>query len=110
MLTALMNEIDGLSLHNGDPGDGSQNEISGGGYSRPAVTSANFSGPTNGELMWASDMELDGEAEQAVDHIVFWANGAAVARGQLAGSNQFNSEGKFTIVEGSILSIENIVE
>lgn len=105
MLTALINEIDELSLHDGDPGDGSVNEIS--DYTRPSVSNTDWASPSDGGVAWDEDMQINGPADQAVDYIVFWADGAAVARGQLSGSNVFNSEGEFTIVEGSTLEIQD---
>ena len=104
MLDALPGSLN-ISLHDGAPGaSGTDNEISGGGYSRQSGT---FSAASGGERLLSSAVDFDGEANQNVTHAGFWDGSTFKGSSPLAGDTQFNSEGELRVTTATALTIED---
>lgn len=109
MLEALRQEITHFSLHNGDPGNTGDNEVSGGGYERQSASPASFNTPTAGEMTLANDVEFDGTPEDSVTYLGLWEESNFLGGKLLTGDDEFNSEGKFLITEATKISLTNAV-
>lgn len=99
MLGALRNGITHISLHDGDPGDNGANEIDGTGndYERAAVTSADFSGISEGEFTLDEPIEFDGPANGPCTHAGIWDGATFLGGAPITGDQQFNAEGKYLL-------------
>ncbi len=96
-----------MSLHDGDPGTTGNNEYSGGSYARQAVSEADFGTPTAGEVTLGNDIEFDGVAQEAVNHIGLWDGTEFLGGRQIDGSEEFNSNGKYVIAQGTKFELDN---
>jgi hypothetical protein len=90
-----------MSLHNGNPGSDGSNEISGGGYTRQAVT---WDPSTGGVASADGTVAFEGTPEQEVTHVGLWTDagadwlGSEVPTGDLA----FDANGELNVVAATI--------
>ena len=69
MLAVFAGEASVTSLHSDDPGDNGSHELTGGGYTRAAVT---WSTPSNGAVTATTTLEFDVPSATLVSHVGFW--------------------------------------
>lgn len=107
MLNTLVDTggIDQVSLHNGDPGSTGANEITGGGYGRASVTSANWNAASVDEISLNANIAFDGPAEQAVTHAGVWIDGVFAGVGALTGDTAFNAAGEYNLDEATTIQL-----
>lgn len=105
MLDAITPDL--ISIHTGDPGgDGTSNEVTGGGYDRQAAvfdaassgaralnSAVMFSGPASEDATWFAIWEEDG-VSTGVDLFL--------GAGQITGDVAFNSIGEFSLADATL--------
>lgn len=99
-LDAIAGEAGFAALHDGDPGDGSDNEISGGSYEREAVT---WGSASNGQVQLSNQPQFSVPAG-AVRYVSFWS---AAEGGTCYGTDQVTEEvfadaGTYTLTSGTL--------
>jgi hypothetical protein len=96
----LRQRITHLSIHTAAaPAGGS--EVSGSGYARVAITSADWGAAAAGEIVLNNDKNFDGPANGSASHFGIWAGTTFLGDGANTGGTTFNSEGKFRIKAGT---------
>lgn len=99
MLNQLATLCTKLALHTADPGTGSSNEVSGGGYARQTVTWAAASG---GAMAPSGDVTFDIAAGVTVAYITGWNSTGTVRYFKYDVTNQtFTNAGQYTVLAGS---------
>jgi hypothetical protein len=98
MLTALRADITEISLHTGDPSTTGANEVTGGGYTRASVTTADFAAAASGEVTLADDIAFVGPASGNCTHFGLWDGTDFVGGGAITGDTTFNAEGDFNLL------------
>ena len=104
MLTALRADIDAISIHTADPGTTGTNEVTGGGYARVAVTTADWgaaSATTAGEVQLNNDKAFDGPAAANALFYGLWDDTVFLGGGAITGDTVFNAEGDFILKTGT---------
>lgn len=100
MSDAMANDLDAISVHNGDPGGTGANEITGGGYVRqvPAWTAAGGDGTAD----LTTTLAFSGPASQAVTHFGCWSGATFRGGFALSGDLAFNASGELNLTEITI--------
>jgi hypothetical protein len=103
MLDALAALCDAVSLHTGDPGDGSANEVSGGSpaYARKTPT---FAAAASGEAALSAELEFDIPAGSTVAWVGFWDGATFLGKDQVT-SEAFTGQGTYTLLTTTKLAI-----
>lgn len=106
MLDYLAGEITEISLHDDDPSTTGANELTGGSpaYARKVPS---FASASNGEVALSAPLEFDVPAGATVAWVGYWVDSDFVAKGELASSETFGSQGKFTLTTANKLIISN---
>ena len=102
--TAALNDmldgltVDAVSLHDGDPGAaGTDNEVSGGGYSRQTPT---FNAASSAERELDSDLNFTCTAATGATYFGLWDSTTFLGGFAITGDQAFNSAGEFTLKAG----------
>ena len=103
MLESHRARITEVSLHTADPGSAGDNEVTGNGYARVSVTSADFNAPSGGEMTLANTLDFVGPANGTVTHGGFWDGTTFVSYGAITGDTTFNAEGNFSVLSGTTI-------
>lgn len=97
---ALSTHYVSASLHTGDPGTTGANELTGGGYTRAAVSWDPASGMA---AVTNTPMVFQIAAGNEITHLGFWdSSGAWAGYGELANSQPFNNDGELTVHQMTI--------
>ena len=107
MLEAQRAVIDEISLHTADSATGA-NEVSGGGYARIAVTSADFDASSGGEFLLNNDLTFAGPAAGACGFFGHWVGGVFQGMGANTGDTTFNAAGAYILKTGTSLGISGV--
>jgi hypothetical protein len=96
----LRQRITALSIHTASaPAGGS--EVSGGGYARAAVTSADFNAAATGAMTLAADHTFSGPASAAAIEFGAWDGTTFLGNGAITGDAAFNAEGVYVLKAGT---------
>lgn len=98
--------VDTLSIHTADPGaNGTNNEVSGGGYARKAGT---FAAASGGERALSSAVDFDGPADETAAWFAAWNGATFVGKGQITeGDTSFNASGEFQLTTNTKLIVRD---
>jgi hypothetical protein len=91
-----------VSLHTADPGETGANELTGGGYSRKAVT---FNAPSGGSMTNSADIDFPNMPAATITHVGLWDAASAgnfLWGGALTASKTTNSGDTFRIPAGQL--------
>jgi hypothetical protein len=91
-----------VSLHTADPGETGDNEVTGGGYSRKAVT---FNAPSGGSMTNAADVDFPNMPAATITHVGLWDAASAgnfLWGGALTASKTTNAGDTFRIPAGQL--------
>jgi hypothetical protein len=110
MLTALRNGIDEISIHTAEPDGTGSNEVSGGDYDRADSTYIAFTAVSGGAFALDDDVSFSGPANGNALFFGIWDNGDFLGYGEITGDTQFNSDGAFTLLEGTSFDLNLICE
>lgn len=91
--------IDQISLHSGEPGDGTANELPAGVYARKAIA---FGAAVNGVRNQSADVLLDVPSESSVSHFVLWGGGVAQKKGAFAQTETYAAQGQHRVKAGTV--------
>ena len=105
MLNEVRNVATHISLHSGDTGDAGLNEISGGGYARWAVTTADFTAVSEGAFLTNADHTFDAEPAQSAPYIGLWDNSNFIGGGAVTGDTEANAEGEIVLKAGTSINL-----
>lgn len=104
MFAAAKNEaanaitVDQVSLHSGDPGTGTSNELPDGVYERKAIA---FGAAEDGVRNQTADVLIDVPAG-TVSHYVLWGDGVAKKKGAFANAEVYAAPGQHKVAAGNI--------
>ncbi|GAB3693607.1 phage tail fiber protein [Nocardiopsis oceani] len=104
MVDAATEEVSEVSLHDGDPGEEGDNELSGSGYSRQSVSFDDASGgsaPADDDIVF--DVPGDGTE---VTHVGVWTDDGTFLAGGSTTEESFSNPGTYTLTELT-LSVNN---
>ena len=104
MVDAGAAEVQEVSLHSGDPGEGGDSELPGGGYARQPVT---FGAADGGAALADSDVVFDvpGDGTE-VTHVGLWDSDGEFLAGGATTEETFSNPGTYTLTE-LLLAINN---
>ena len=104
MLDHLGTLADSVSIHTGDPGAaGTNNEVTGGGYSRQTPTWTSSSG---GSMHLDANLDFDGPPNEDATWFAIWDNTTFLGRGQITtGDTTFNASGEFSLTTATDLQV-----
>jgi hypothetical protein len=105
MLNALRSAVDGISLHSASPSTTGANELSGNGYSRQAVTTADFNTVATGAFTTNKDFTFTTAASQTITHIGLWDDTLFLGGGAITGDTAANAEGSFVLQSGTSINL-----
>jgi hypothetical protein len=91
-----------VSLHTADPGETGANELTGGGYSRKAVT---FNAPSGGSMTNSADIDFPNMPAATITHVALWdaaSAGNCLWTGALTTSKTTNAGDTFRIPAGQL--------
>ena len=107
MLGQVRGRIVQISLHNGAPGATGINEITGGGYVRAAVTTADFTAASGSSFALVANEPFVGTASQAVTAAGIWDGATFLGSGTITGDLAFNAEGDYLLTTATTFSIND---
>jgi hypothetical protein len=91
-----------VSLHTADPGETGANELTGGGYSRKAVT---FNAPSGGSMTNSADIDFPNMPAATITHVALWdaaSAGNCLWTGALTTAKTTNAGDTFRIPAGQL--------
>lgn len=91
--------VDQVSLHSGDPGTGTANELPTGVYARKAIS---FAAAVAGVRNQTADVLVDVPAGSSVSHWVLWGGGVAKKKGAFAQTETYAGQGQHRVKTGNI--------
>jgi hypothetical protein len=107
MLGALRTAITHISLHSASPSTTGANELSGNGYARWAIVTADdFSAVSAGAFTTLVDETFTTAPSQTITHIGIWGAGPTFyGGGTITGDTAANAEGAFILKEGTSINL-----
>lgn len=92
-------DVDEVSLHSGDPGTGTSNELPTGVYARKPIA---FGAAASGVRNQTADVLVDVPAESSVSHYVLWGDGVAKKKGAFPATETYAAQGQHKVKAGTI--------
>ena len=91
--------VNKISLHSGEPGTGSSNELPAGVYQRKAIA---FGAADDGISNQTADVLVDVPAESSISHYVLWNDDTRKKKGAFDQTETYAGQGQHRIKNGTI--------